>query len=603
MIDGRTVYSPLFAGVFWNMEDYVLADIDRIEVIRGPGAALWGANAVNGVINIITRHARDTQGTLVSVGAGTEDPLIAEARYGGARDTAARGGRMPSSPLAANSGSQAGRRPTTRGGAGRSVSASMPTVRPGRHGCSRATRSTAATICPTGPPGFTGWLQGRWSVPLGRSRLDLQSYYRREYRRVPQQLTHHIDIVDVDAQHTAMLHRRHHLVWGAGLRVNRDNTHGSAALVRPGEARLSREQRVRAGRHRGCSRPPVRHHRRKYEHNDFSGSSSRTRARYLMPRSQIVWVLPRGRSAGRHGLTMTSASARPAGAGRRRSGDFRAESLVAGEAGYRIQPSPLFAWTHRLCTPHQRPAQSGPPEQAPPLVVGNTLEETRAAWRLASICSRPSGGGPTSATPGWIRTSGGATEPRCGRRGDGVTIRISSSASARHSISPIESSSAMLRAVAALPNPSVPAELDVRAGWWVTTRAELWVAGQDLLHDRHPEFGAALHPHGVRAVHPRRHHHQDAAMMRPLVVATIFASASVVVPHAQEISQRCPDQGRLPVQLPRVRGLAGTDQPHIRDLRGRSESVRQRARRLDEQRTRPWKPGQDGGDSLARAGL
>ena len=55
-------------------------------------------------------------------------------------------------------------------------------------------------------------LQGRWSVPLGRSRLDLQSYYRREYRRVPQQLTHHIDIVDVDAQHTAMLHRRHHLV-------------------------------------------------------------------------------------------------------------------------------------------------------------------------------------------------------------------------------------------------------------------------------------------------------------------------------------------------------------------------------------------------------
>src|SRR5688572_32763273 len=70
MIDGRTVYSPLFAGVFWNMEDYVLGDIDRIEVVRGPGAALWGANAVNGVVNIITRHARDTQGTLVSVGAG-----------------------------------------------------------------------------------------------------------------------------------------------------------------------------------------------------------------------------------------------------------------------------------------------------------------------------------------------------------------------------------------------------------------------------------------------------------------------------------------------------------------------------------------------------
>ena len=89
MIDGRTVYSPLFAGVFWNMEDYVLGDIERIEVIRGPGAVLWGANAVNGVVNIITRHARDTQGTLVSISSGPEDPLIAEARYGGATPTVA----------------------------------------------------------------------------------------------------------------------------------------------------------------------------------------------------------------------------------------------------------------------------------------------------------------------------------------------------------------------------------------------------------------------------------------------------------------------------------------------------------------------------------
>src|SRR5262245_39336215 len=86
MIDGRTVYSPLFSGTFWNMEDYVLGDIDRIEVIRGPGAALWGANAVNGVVNIITRHSRDTQGALVSLAAGQEDPAIAEARYGGGAD-------------------------------------------------------------------------------------------------------------------------------------------------------------------------------------------------------------------------------------------------------------------------------------------------------------------------------------------------------------------------------------------------------------------------------------------------------------------------------------------------------------------------------------
>ncbi|MDE3038653.1 MAG: TonB-dependent receptor, partial [Pseudomonadota bacterium] len=70
LIDGRTVYNPLFSGTFWEVQDVPLEDIDRIEVIRGPGATQWGANAVNGVINIITKKAKDTQGKLVSVSAG-----------------------------------------------------------------------------------------------------------------------------------------------------------------------------------------------------------------------------------------------------------------------------------------------------------------------------------------------------------------------------------------------------------------------------------------------------------------------------------------------------------------------------------------------------
>src|SRR5262249_244510 len=61
LVDGRTVYTPLFSGVFWDAQDMILEDIDRIEIIRGPGAALWGSNAVNGVINIITKSAEQTQ--------------------------------------------------------------------------------------------------------------------------------------------------------------------------------------------------------------------------------------------------------------------------------------------------------------------------------------------------------------------------------------------------------------------------------------------------------------------------------------------------------------------------------------------------------------
>ena len=69
-IDGRSIYTPLFGGVFWDVQDVVLEDIERIEVIRGPGATVWGANAVNGIINVITRPTAETQATVVQVGAG-----------------------------------------------------------------------------------------------------------------------------------------------------------------------------------------------------------------------------------------------------------------------------------------------------------------------------------------------------------------------------------------------------------------------------------------------------------------------------------------------------------------------------------------------------
>ena len=84
MVDGRTVYSPLFSGTFWEALDIPLAEVDRIEVIRGPGASIWGANAVNGIVNIITKWARATQGDAARITTGTEDRALVYARHGGA---------------------------------------------------------------------------------------------------------------------------------------------------------------------------------------------------------------------------------------------------------------------------------------------------------------------------------------------------------------------------------------------------------------------------------------------------------------------------------------------------------------------------------------
>src|SRR5436190_18471486 len=82
LVDGRSIYNRLFSGVLWDAEDIPVEDIDRIEVVRGPGGATWGVNAVNGVINIVTKTANETQGALVRAGKGTFDGTHGSARYG-----------------------------------------------------------------------------------------------------------------------------------------------------------------------------------------------------------------------------------------------------------------------------------------------------------------------------------------------------------------------------------------------------------------------------------------------------------------------------------------------------------------------------------------
>jgi iron complex outermembrane receptor protein len=206
LIDGRSIYTPLFSGVFWDVQDVALEDIERIEIIRGPGATLWGANAVNGVINILTRSAKDTQGTLVSLGGGAEQQALATLRQGGTlgEGTAYRvyGKYFYADALALANGDSA-RDPLRRGQAGFRLdrddrgSGAFTLQGDAYHGLAGQTVVVRADTVLDGAN-----LLGRWTRNYsGNSGSDFQVYYDYTHREIPRWFRERRHTVDVDYQH------------------------------------------------------------------------------------------------------------------------------------------------------------------------------------------------------------------------------------------------------------------------------------------------------------------------------------------------------------------------------------------------------------------
>jgi iron complex outermembrane receptor protein len=231
LIDGRTVYTPLFSGTFWEAQDVMLEDIERIEVISGPGATLWGANAVNGVINVITRHSSATQGSLGVAGVGNNDRQLA-ARHGGElggghyrvyakaarrEDTALPGG-------AANRDraehAQAGFR-TDWGSA-----ADGFTLQGDLYGGEIDQPSP-------GPRDIDGVnLLGRWSRDFGDGGLlRVQAYYDHTHRDHPGVFKENLDTYDLAIEHGLRAYGRHRLLWGVGARRHEDKIENSPVLA------------------------------------------------------------------------------------------------------------------------------------------------------------------------------------------------------------------------------------------------------------------------------------------------------------------------------------------------------------------------------------
>ena len=500
MVDGRTVYSPLFAGAFWNTLDYLLEDIDRIEVIRGPGTVLWGANAVNGVINIITRHSRDTQGGLMSVSAGNEDPIVAQARYGGRAAAAAWRvyGKLALRDAQKFASGASTDDSIRRGQAGFRVDSTAA----GAAWLVKGDAFHSRDDLPDRDAGeFTDLaLQARWSrVFANSSRVDAQTYYRREYRRVPSQLTHHIDVVDLDLQHATRWGTRHDIVWGGGTRINSDETAGSASVQFDPVGRtygihsLFAQDEIAVVPGRLFAVLGI-----KYEHNAFSGGELQpnVRARLAMARNQIVWA---GISRAVRRPTRIDddlVALGPTGTVLiRGTHEFQAEKLTAFETGYRVQPVEILSFeaTGFWHDYDDLRSQDAPVSGIFPLTIGNTLQgrsrgielginlQPLTAWRThvgyTFLDTR------VDRQPGSRDTTGGAAETNDPNHL--FALRSSFDLPRRIELD------FMLRAVGALPAPEVPAyaELTARAGWQATPRLEVFVVGDDLLHSRHPENG------------------------------------------------------------------------------------------------------------------
>src|SRR5580704_17638492 len=243
LVDGRAVYTPLFGGVYWDTVDVTLEDIDRIVVIRGPGGTVWGANAVNGVINIITKSAADTQGGLIVAGGGTQELALATAQYGGkiGQDTSY---RVFTKYLDHNHFPD----PTGQNGEdgwhlshfGFRADASLTrkdflTVEGDLYGgIEGANYGHIASIAPPvnenlgGSESIPGGnILSRWNhVFSSRSDTTLQFYFNRFERDGPE-ISENRDTLDLDFQHHLALGARHDLIWGVDYGRSSDYTVGT----------------------------------------------------------------------------------------------------------------------------------------------------------------------------------------------------------------------------------------------------------------------------------------------------------------------------------------------------------------------------------------
>ncbi|GAB4091555.1 TonB-dependent receptor plug domain-containing protein [Flaviaesturariibacter terrae] len=349
MIDGRTVYTPLYGGVLWHQQQVMLEDVDRIEVISGPGGTLWGVNAVNGVINIVTKAAQETRGLYVSAMTGNVLRREANIRYGdslgahGAYRAYVRHSERAATFAADGSENsdawqvdQAGFRSDFNPSANDQLTLQGDWYWGTRHTTKEPSR-------------FNGQnLLGRWEHTFSeRSDMALQAYYDRYYRAdVPYNNTSEMRTIDVDFQQRSPIGKRQDFMWGFGYRSAEDHTDFSTPGVGILPPRKSLDQfnsfvqddiRIGTSVHLTLGT--------KYSHNVYSGWEWQPSGRISWSRKHsTLWaaVSRALRAPSRYDVDyhLPQAPQPPSVPSVAGGPFFVSEKLVAHELGYRWQPTP-----------------------------------------------------------------------------------------------------------------------------------------------------------------------------------------------------------------------------------------------------------------------
>ncbi len=502
LVDGRSVYATYFSGVFWDVQDTPLDDIDRIEVISGPGATLWGANAVNGVINIITRKAGETQGGLMALSGGNRE-RTGMLQYGG------------------KVGSKLSWRAYVSGvDYSHSITATGADAKDGWHKYQGGFRfdwtpsNDLITLQGDAYDGLDGHLTtapeaiaghnviARWTHPFaGGSALQVQAYYDELRRDSAGNADDHVITYDLDMQHNLSLASVHQIVWGAGVRVINDDFQVTpqpalTQFFNPAKSALAYGEVF--GQDSIALSPALKLILGiKLESDPYDGLQTlpSIRVSWKPADSALLWA------------AISRAVRAPSRLDRDffetvgpttvlQGGVFKSEKLTAFEAGYRGQPTVQTSLSVSAFYNIYDDLRSfeASPGGVLPLIIENMMEgETYGVEVWGSYQAAP--WWRLSAGFDWLHKNlrfkpGSLALGGVGIAGDDPDYQAS--LQSRMELRPDLKLDVDLRNIGALPEPASPAytELGVRLGWDVTRTVELSLTGTNLLHTHHAEFGS-----------------------------------------------------------------------------------------------------------------